>query len=124
MTERLIQIRENGRTIVRGITHSRASNRYELDINEGETLDVEVDFTPILGSGETLSDATVTNSGVTVAPTLATPKVTLRFSGMTDTYSASSKLTVTRSGGQVHRLYFIARNTADVARSYDYGRVL
>lgn len=123
MSERLVQIRENGRSVVRGLTHNRGQTLYELDINENEVLDVVVDLTPILASAETVSAAAVTNSGVTCTVTLATPKATLRFSGLSQNSQGRTELKLTRSGGQIHMLYFLARATESPERSYSYGRV-
>ncbi len=123
MTERLVQFRENGRRVVRGLTHSRSRTRFELDMNESEVLDVVVDLAPILASGETVSDATVTNSGVTCTVSLATPKATLRFSGLSSNSEGRTELKLTRSGGQVHMMYFLARATESPDRAYAYGRL-
>lgn len=123
MTERLVQLRKNGRSVVRGLTHNRGQTQYELDLNENEVLDVTVDLTPILASAETVTAATATNSGVSCAVTLATPKATLRFSGLSTNSEGRTELKVTRSGGQVHMLYFLARATESPERSYAYGRI-
>ncbi len=122
MTERLVQLRQNGRRVVRGVTHNRGEHRYEVDLNENEVLDVVVDLEPILGSSETLAEATVTNSGVSCAATLASPKATIRFSGLKSCYGTTD-LKLTRSGGQVHMIYFLARATETPERAYSYGRV-
>lgn len=121
--ERLVQLRENGRSVVRGLTHNRGRTQYELDLNESEVLDVVVDFAPILATAETLSAATAKNSGVSCTVTLASPKATLRFSGLSTNSEGRTELTVTRSGGQVHVLYFLARATESPERSYAYGRI-
>ena len=123
MTERLVQIRENGRMVTRGVTLNRGASRVELNLNENEVLDVVVDLTPILASGETVSDASVTNSGVTCTVSLATPKATLRFSGLSTNSQGRTELKVTRSGGQVHMMYFLAKATESPDRAYAYGRM-
>lgn len=123
MTERLVQFRENGRQVVRGLTHNRGKSQFELDMNENEVLDVVVDLAPILGSSETLSTATVTNSGVSCSATLATPKATLRFSGLSSNSEGRTELKLERSGGQIHMIYFLARATESPERSYAYGRI-
>lgn len=123
MTERLIQFRENGRFVVRGVTHNRGKTEFELDLNENEIKDVEVDLTSILGASETVSAADVTNSGVSCSATLATPKATLRFSGLSSNSEGRTELKLTRSGGQVHMMYFLARSTESPERSYSYGRI-
>lgn len=122
MTERLVQIRKNGRVSTHGVTNNRGRNEYELDLNENEVLDVVVDLAPVLASAETVSAATVTNSGVTCTVTLATPKATLRFSGL-NTCEGRTELKLTRSGGQVHMMYFLARSTESPDRAYSYGRI-
>jgi len=122
MTERLVQLRENGRIIARGVTLNRGASRVELSLNENEVLDVVVDLTAILASAETVSDASVTNSGVTCTVSLVSPKATLRFSGL-NTCEGRTELKLTRSGGQVHMMYFLARATESPDRAYSYGRI-
>ena len=111
MTERLIQFRENGRTVVRGLTRNKGADRFELNLNEGETLNTVLDFTPLMASGETVT-ATHSTSGMTVSLTTASPKVTVSTSAMKSNSHADSTITITRSGGQVHVVRLRARPTA------------
>lgn len=108
--------------VVRGVTLNRGDSRIELDINENEILDVVVDLTPILATSETVSAASVENSGVSCTATLASPKTTLRFSGLSKDSQGKTELKLTRSGGQVHMIYFLARSTV-AAERLSYGRV-
>lgn len=121
MTERLIQFRENGRRVVRGLTRNLAADRFELDLNEGETLNTVLDFTPLVLAGETLTAAHET-TGMSVTLTTASPKVTVAMSALSSNSNADSKITVTRSGGQVHVVRLRARPTATNESANHYYR--
>lgn len=112
MTERLIQLRQNGRRVIRGVSHNAGADRYELNQNEGETLNTVLDLSALLTGGETVTAATHDTKGMTVSLTLASPKVTVQTSALDSQSHADSTITITRSGGQVHKIRLRALPTA------------
>lgn len=119
MTDRAILLRDNQRRITRGISWNSQRARYELDMEEGETLKVTIDLTGILASAETVSTATVENEGVSCSASLSTPVITLTFSALTGYGTGNTTVTITRSGGQIHKLRIRARAVRNY-RYYDY----
>lgn len=119
MTDRSILLRENQRRVTRGLSWNAERSRYELDMEEGETLKVTVDATGILETAETVSAATATTDGITCALVLATPVITLTLSALNSYGSGDVTLLITRSGGQIHKLRIRARSV-NQNRYYDY----
>lgn len=119
MSDRQILLRENQRRITRGISWNSARSRYELDMEEGETLKVQISLAGILGNSETVSSATVENEGISVSASLASPVITLTLSALTGYGTGNTTVTITRSGGEVHKLRIRARAVRNY-RYYDY----
>lgn len=119
MADRLIYLRENQRRVTRGISWDSQNARYELDMEEGETLKVTVNLSGILATDETVTAATVESEGVTAAVSLASPAVTLTLSALTGYGTGNVTLTLTRSGGEIHKLRIKARAIRNY-RYFDY----
>jgi hypothetical protein len=117
MTDRLIRLRDNQRRITRGISWNSQRSRYELDLEEGETLALTVSLEGILASGETVSSATIESQGVSTSISTSSPEITITFSGLSGT--GTTTLTITRSGGQIHKLRIRTRS-ANSTSYYDY----
>lgn len=120
MTERIIRFRQNRRFITRGVTYNPGSDRFEIDINEGETLDTTLNFAHLLTSGETISSVTSESDGITATTSVSSPNITLTLSNMSGYSTADITLTVTRSGGQVHKVRIRARQTRDYTTQRRY----
>lgn len=119
MSDRLIYLRENQRRVLRGLSYDSANVRYEMDMEEGETLKVQVNCTGILASGETITAATVENEGVTCTVSLSSPTATLTLSALTGYGTGNTTLTLTKSGGEVLKLRLRARARRNY-RYFDY----
>lgn len=119
MTDRAILLRDNQRRVTRGISWNSQRSRYELDMEEGETLKVTIDLIGILANAETVSSATVESEGVSCSASLSTPVITLTFSALTGYGTGNTTVTITRSGGQIHKLRIRARAVRNY-RYYDY----
>lgn len=106
MADRLILLRPNQRRVCRGISFNSAKSRYELDMQEGETLKVRVDATGILDTGESVSSITATADGLTIGSALASNVATLTLSALNGYGQGDVKLTLTLSTGEilVHRI--------------------
>tara|TARA_X000001316_G_C922037_1_gene36785 strand:- start:651 stop:1022 length:372 start_codon:yes stop_codon:yes gene_type:complete len=117
MSDRLIQLRDNQRRVTRGISWNSQRSRYELDIEEGETLKLTVSLAGILASGESISSATIESQGISTSISTSSPEITVTFSGLSGT--GISTLTITRSGGQIHKLRIRTRS-ANSTSYYDY----
>lgn len=83
-------------------------------IAEGETKTLVLDFAQMLESGETISSATVSATGVTASISNTTTTVTLTLSASTAWGEAT--VTVTLSSGEVHKPLIRARQSS---ASYD-----
>jgi hypothetical protein len=106
MTDRLILLRPNQRRICRGISYDSAKSRYDLDMQEGETLKVRVDASGILGTGESVSSIAVTADGLSISSALASNIATLTLSALNGYGQGDVKLTLTLSTSEVliHRI--------------------
>lgn len=119
MTDKLIRFRENQRYILRGLSHDAERRRFLIDMEPDETHIVTLDFTDILASAETISAATVSKaSGITASLSLSTPIVTLTLSALSRLGDVT--LTITRSGGDIFKVYLRARST-EASYFNDYG---
>ena len=116
LSDRLIHLRDNQRRIPRGVSWNSQRSRYELDLEEGETLDLTVSLAGILESGETIT-AAIESQGVSASISTSSPVVTVTFSGLSGT--GTTTLTITRSGGQIHKLRIRTRS-ANSTSYYDY----
>ena len=106
MTDRTILLRPNQRRVCRGLSFNAAKSRYELDMQEGETLKVRFDATGILNEGESVSSITATADGLSISSALASNIATLTLSALNGYGQGDVKLTLTLSTGEilVHRL--------------------
>lgn len=113
MPDRYVQFRENQRYILRGLSWHAEERRFEIDMEEDEALTVTLDFAPIMGSSETITDATVTRaSGITANASISGSEVTLSLSAMKRL--ANIRLKVTFSGGLIRVIYLRARSVRDL----------
>lgn len=91
-----------------------------VDLEEGETKTVSLNFNDILASAETISSAVVSeSSGVTAAIALASNIATLTLSGLST--CGTVELTITRSGGDVFKVYLEAQSVVQRERKYYWG---
>jgi hypothetical protein len=106
MVDRTILLRPNQRRVCRGISFNAAKSRYELDMQEGETLKVRIDATGILDGSESVSSITATADGLSISSALASNIATLTLSALNGYGQGDVKLTLTLSTGEilVHRL--------------------
>lgn len=112
MTDRYVQFRENQRRITRGVSWNEEKRRIELDMEEDEALNVSLDFGPIMGTGETITEVAVPYaSGVTASTSISGETVTLSLSAMKRL--ANVRLKGTFSGGMVKVIYLRARSVRD-----------
>lgn len=102
-----VRYRENQRYIVRGLSYDKERRAFMVDLEEGETKTVSFNFDDILATGETITSAVVSeSSGVTAAILLASNIATLTLSGLGT--CGDVELTITRSGGDVFKVYLEA----------------
>lgn len=105
-----------GATVLKNV---RKEDGYPLLLmEEGETRKVTLDFTSLLETGESVSTATVTASGVTASVSLSSPNVVLTLSSPTAWGYAT--ITVTLSNSEVIVETVRARQNA---RAYDPSEV-
>ncbi|MEM8615481.1 MAG: hypothetical protein AAGF20_00955 [Pseudomonadota bacterium] len=123
MTERLVQFRQNGRTVLRGITRNRHQGRFELTLNEGETLNTVFDFSPLLANNETITASLSDTKGFTASASVSGGKVTVTASGLKGNCPGRTDMTITRSAGQTHVIKILARPVRAFVETLDYGRV-
>jgi hypothetical protein len=119
VADRLIYLRENQRRVTRGISFNAQRDRYELDMEEGETKTVTIDCSGILATSETVSTATVENEGITCTASVSSPQVTLTLSALTNYGTGNTTVTITLSGGTIFKLRLRARSVRNY-RYYDY----
>ncbi len=98
MPDLLIQVRENNRRILRGISFDDRAGRYTCQIFEGETIKPVIDLSHWLGTA-TISSATVEADGGTVTRAISGTQITLTVSAV-DSMS-DAELTITASDGRV-----------------------
>lgn len=97
----------------------RQEDGYPLMLmEEGETRKIALNFAAFLESGETISSATVSTSGVTASIATSSPTVTLTLSSPTGWGTAT--VTVTTSNAEVIVETIRARQNA---RAYDPAEV-
>jgi hypothetical protein len=82
-------------------------------IDKSEVSRLLLDFTAYLGAGETISSATIAADAVTAAIVVASPLITLTFSGATSwsTGSGNAVVLVTFSSGDVESINLRVRQT-------------
>ena len=119
MTDRVILLRPNQRRVCRGLSFNAAKSRYELDMQEGETLKVRVDATGILDSGQSVSSITATADGLSISSALASNVATLTLSALNGYGQGDVKLTMTLSTGEV-LIHRIRARSVPSARYDDY----
>lgn len=112
-----IRLRDNQAIITRGITYRSDSQAFYMDMKEGEVDTIQVQFSDILATGETIT-AEVLNSDLSLTASVNGSLLTL--TATQGTYSASARVKVTRSSGKVHILDFVFEDGASLMRD-DYG---
>ncbi|MCH2042459.1 MAG: hypothetical protein MK185_17670 [Saccharospirillaceae bacterium] len=117
----LVRFRGNQRHVLRGLSFDAERRAFMLDLEEGETKTVSLNFNDILADSESISSVIATESaGVNVAVALNgnIAKVTLSGSGQ----CGSAELTVTKSGGGVFKVYMETESVINRRRDRHYYR--
>lgn len=113
MTDRLIKMLENGRSVCRGV--SKRSDGVAMMLAEDETLNITVDWSDWLGSAE-IASVTDEATGVSVTSSNTTTTATLTVSAPPGIIQHR----ITTDGGEVKELrVYVNCPTGDV--SDDYG---
>lgn len=116
MTDRLVKILENGRTVTRGIF--RRGRGAEILLDREEALPVTLDWSDWLGS-DTISSVTNASEGASVSSESNTTTTnTFTVSGASTGYVDSR---ITTAAGSIKEFRVYVRNY-DGSREKDYGR--
>ena len=114
-----VRYRENQRYIVRGLSYNTEQRTFCLDMEEDETRKVTFNFNDTLDTGQTITDATVSEaSGITASVSLASNIATLTLSALSS--FGHVEMTVTRSDGQIFKVYLDAESVITKRRDRHY----
>lgn len=116
MARHEIHYRPRGATVFKNVRKG-AKGRPHIVMDDGEQLDLVLDLTDYLDSGETISTATVSNSGVTSTIALASPKATLTISSPR-TYGEITVTLTMSSGAILKPLIIVTRRPTTETTDY------
>ncbi|MEO1282844.1 MAG: hypothetical protein AAFV69_14030 [Pseudomonadota bacterium] len=114
-----VRYRENQRYIVRGLSFDTEQRTFKLDMEEDETRKVTFNFNDTLDTGQTIDSATISEaSGITASVSLNSNIATLTLSALS--CFGRIEMTVTRSDGQIFKVYLEAEAVITKRRDRHY----
>ncbi|MEO0975977.1 MAG: hypothetical protein AAFY24_01910 [Pseudomonadota bacterium] len=114
-----VRYRENQRYIVRGLSFDTEQRTFKLDMEEDETRKVTFNFNDTLDTGQTIDSATISEaSGITASVSLTSNIATLTLSALS--CFGRVEMTVTRSDGQIFKVYLEAEAVITKRRDRHY----
>lgn len=115
----LVRFRDNQRYTTRGLSFDAERRRFLIDMEPAETKQITLNFNDILETSETISDVTVSKaSGITASVVTTSNITTLSLSDLSRLGDVT--LLVTKSGGEIFKVYVRARST-EASYLQDYG---
>lgn len=115
----LVRFRENQRHVLRGISFNAEDRAFCLDMEEDETRIVTLNFNDMLATSETITDVTVDEtSGLNASVSLNNNTATVTLSGLSS--YGDAELLVTRSGGEIFKVYLQAESVINKRRDRHY----